>query len=492
MTSSSFLNATLPRIILAAFIASGLTNAYLLLSIGPSHGRNAYTDAFLPFSVLPALLFLIVLIQHIKYNKSSAETKNGSSAAENEQQWVKMFHVEHFEVALLLLFLLMLLSLSYTPDPLLAVTRLSWLGSGLLAFFIIFHGSRLFHVEHSERSQKIVPRGTLSDLQRGIMDCSTWNIPTIARGVFLSVAVANSLLSLYQVIFQRSLGLYLLGESRFFLGEPGIAKIFLFGEYYQRAYGLFPHPNINAFFLLLSLFILYRSSVPRGTSAYEFFKQCSTWNIVIFLTSLFFLTIALIAAFSKGAFIILGIFIALWCFRIVPRGTKQQRIPANGSTWNARIISGAAILLLITIVLLGLYTFVHRIESLLEREILFQESAQTARLSLLGDGLGSTSSTWNIRYVAESAWLAEPVHNVFLLVLADLGLVGLFLWTLFYLELAHVPRGTFHPEDWIVWIGLGVFMSVDHYIWDSSQAWFIFCVFLAVWQGRIRKLTNSR
>ncbi len=77
-----------------------------------------------------------------------------------------------------------------------------------------------------------------------------------SRLVFGSLAglgILEALLGFFQFVSHKSLGLSFLGEPVLDPLNGAIARIFLDGGRLMRAYGTFPHPNILAAFLVLSL-----------------------------------------------------------------------------------------------------------------------------------------------------------------------------------------------------------------------------------------------
>ena len=64
----------------------------------------------------------------------------------------------------------------------------------------------------------------------------------IKHGIFLNLIPA-----IFQILFQKSLGLFKIGESKLNLKTSQIAKINFLNIEYIRSYGLLAHPNILAF-----------------------------------------------------------------------------------------------------------------------------------------------------------------------------------------------------------------------------------------------------
>jgi hypothetical protein len=340
----------------------------------------------------------------------------------------------------------------------------------------------------NRKKRKIVPRGTI------------W----VLFNIIIFLGLFQAIIGIVQFYLQNSIGLFWLKESLISPNILGVAKVVLDGETYVRAYGLMPHPNVLGGFLLFSIIItlLYKklfhvehseteenihSIVPRGTLLAE--KQdsmmdCSTpapcnqnvprGTIWYFRLILAIQILALILTFSKSALI--GLIIAL-VYISVPRGTisTSPQPPPTGeasspckeegaecSTWNIwvnhlsikykelfHVEHLKSILLSILIILLFIFIVAKpNLDSLffksLEERILYLNVPRGTFESdpILGVGAGQSVISMQKFYPQTlEFWEFQPVHNVFLLILSELGLVGLglFIWWLWKL---------FHVEHW--------------------------------------------
>jgi len=124
---------------------------------------------------------------------------------------------------------------------------------------------------------------------------------------------------------------------------------------------------------------------------------------------------------------------------------------------------------------------------------------------LLGAGNGQFVLTMDKYYsVFLENWQYQPVHNVFLLIWSELGILGLIpfiwlLWKMFYSSyfscIKFVPRGTNVTtstsvklkENQIIargiLLGLVFIMLFDHYLWDIQQGQFIFWLIIGIVGG---------
>lgn len=217
---------------------------------------------------------------------------------------------------------------------------------------------------------------------------------------FLAMALLQLGLGLAQIINGHSLqGLfYFLGERSFSLSTPGIAKVSMQGVELLRAYGTFPHPNaLGGFYLLLYSFVLFWK--PLSSRA---LVEGSLKNLLL-ITS----TLLIIFSFSKVA--ILGY--------VILTVVHQLRKP-SACTWCK--ISG----LVLPIALSGVFLLAQSDpESLGKRLWLASTSLMIIRENLItGVGLGNYLIAQGMFPIPYSYHFLQPVHNIFLLMIAELGI----------------------------------------------------------------------
>jgi len=418
----------------------------------------------------------------------------------------------------------------------------------LLEFYLLylFVASRLiplFHVEQSEATQTkiaaIYPNQLRDKTEEKNVPRGTFSIFLLSM-VFLGLF--QSFIAIWQFISQYSVGLFWLKESLISPDIPGVAKIILNGHKIIRAYGLFPHPNILGGFLLFS------------TIATLLYKNCSTWNINAPLSSIrkrigdevivprgtinpssnspsnyfwlekllrrkpWFIDIAisiqlfaLISTFSKSA--ILGLIIAL-TYLHVPRGTihKYPSGTQNHSPFSKKVV------LILGILVLSLYLAKPDLNILLAKSLkerifyLNVSPAIVATQHIAGArgtiedaqkllfGVGAGQFVLNIpNYTSQvvEQWQFQPVHNVFLLIWSELGLIGLvlflwFLWTIFSKSILENKYDvssnvvTLHYFKAIL-LGFIFIMLFDHYSWDIQQGSLLLWMTLGIIAGVKRK-----
>jgi len=232
--------------------------------------------------------------------------------------------------------------------------------------------------------------------------------PDISK-IILSISIGafySSVLAILQFIKGGSLnGLWwFLGERTFTVTTPGIAAFSLNGMRFLRPYAAFPHPNVLAGFLAISsLSIIWylRYKKPLSKKVFYYFAGVLVFGLI-----------ALILTASRNAIFAYAIGILLLL--------KPVKF------------DGKSVIAFFTCVLISIFIplFISiPNESILERKALIKKSFDIIQSSgVLGVGLNGFIQIPNntMHFMGVGAY--QPVHNVFLLILAETGMVGVFLF----------------------------------------------------------------
>ena len=289
----------------------------------------------------------------------------------------------------------------------------------------------------------------------------------------LSSLFLVTLIGISQYIFQHSIGLKFLGEPAISVDTLGAAKIALLDHDILRAYGTFSHPNVFAGYLVFAIFFSIYFWKER--------KRVFTFAMIVFL-------IGLILTFSRSAFlaVIAGI--------IVYYSLTEIKI-----SWKYLLIGSGALLLFIVFFDLASilsYRFLIGDEnSLYERGILYSTAKQMFFDNLSGVGAGNFTEVVQ-SYVGDKLmpWQFQPVHNIFVLLLDEIGVWGfgtfVFMFAyLFYLLMKEL-RATFVDKKFsavLLSLLFGIFVigMFDHYFISLYQGQAILWVFLGI-VGNVR------
>lgn len=267
-------------------------------------------------------------------------------------------------------------------------------------------------------------------------------------GVLLAIGVVGeSMLAALQLFLQHSVGgvLYFLGERAFSATTPGIANASIQGALILRPYATFPHPNMFAGYLAAVLFLLVFLFWGRK-NAYE--------RMLLFLTLLIG-SVGLALSLSRTA-IVSWLLVGVAIFLFYRRWTRRVLLML--------LTLGSAILLAAVLFPAVLFRFlaVPTGESVTERVILASAALHMVFVRPLF-GVGPNNFIVVLPHFLQSDVFLQPVHNIYLLVLAELGVSG-FLFFCFFL----------------LWIGKTFFWTWSHSIEKTKRLLFLAAAFLVI------------
>jgi len=287
----------------------------------------------------------------------------------------------------------------------------------------------------------------------------------IAALAFIISASIQSIIGITQFLVQHSLGLVILGENVLSPALPGVAKLEFAGQKIIRAYGTLPHPNVLAALLVIALFMVFHLVQRRAALR------------VYVYGALPLLLGALLATFSRVAIIIgLGT-LCLWLLM-----QKEQRATAPAKLF--------FVCLAVFALLLFPYAKSRIPVSLADQSVSFRLFYVQSAFYMLAahplTGVGLSQFTRAQEPLIQRAHMPEfanqPVHNIYLLLIAETGLPGLFLlyWFLYHL---------FHPLARLPWKKRSLALlfpamilllaSFDHFFFSFQQGQLLFWTALA-------------
>lgn len=226
-----------------------------------------------------------------------------------------------------------------------------------------------------------------------------WDDKKILAG-FLMGATFTFGLSLMQYVNKHAIQgiFYYFGERALVLSTPGVAKASLAGTEFLRPYATFSHPNSMAgFFLLVYFFVLAYKPFSRFFLAKH--------------TLLFLSTLLIFFSFSKVAIII---FLLLNSVYFLRRYTLHGCRPCM----IARILT----LFVVSFIFIQANTDPLTIQKRLE--LLRNALDIIIRFPIMGTGIGAYLIAQKDFVSKFPLFFNQPVHNIFLLYTAQLGIIG--------------------------------------------------------------------
>lgn len=235
-----------------------------------------------------------------------------------------------------------------------------------------------------------------------IREQKTLDVAVIFRTLFYS-AIFFSLIGIIQFVKGETIGslFYFLGERTFSLGTPGIALVKITGQNFLRAYSTFSHPNSLAGFLGVVL-ILSFAGLRKNLS---------------FFLGAFIVLVGFILTFSLSAFIGILVIAVLQIFF----GNKNFFRKLIFLTF-AAFTFGSLIL-----PFFSAGASVNLPRNIYQRlDLAYISGKMVSQRFLIGEGVGSfVTNIPRFRGLFSYSWSLQPVHNVFLLMLSEIGMSGL-------------------------------------------------------------------
>ncbi len=254
---------------------------------------------------------------------------------------------------------------------------------------------------------------------------------------FLTGAVIQAMIGINQFILQESMGPNKwLGVSGHDPSQLGTAVVDTGWYRWLRAYGTLPHPNMLGGFLALALIIaaewyfdLQRRVLQASAAASAAVKRLRaemTGCIRAFVILLAGLAASVSRSAAIGAFIGLGLY-GFLRWKIGPSEIKRAVKIASGKLL---LIGGILVVILGLTYLSVFYTRAiadGRLEakSLSERGAQFSQAWEIIKQHPIGGvGLGNYTSALSQLIPEQPSWYYQPVHNIYLLLIAELGMLG--------------------------------------------------------------------
>lgn len=294
---------------------------------------------------------------------------------------------------------------------------------------------------------------------------------------FLSIGVFyTSIIALGEFFFQRSIGgfFWWVGERTFYAGSPGIALTSIAGRLFLRPYSVFPHPNVFGGYLSVILPLILFSLLNMR------FER-NNYVFIWFLISLISGLIGLLLSFSRAAWCIgiLGFVLVILAKLSEKRWLKWKKLFFKKSLMLITFYTLFFLSIIGPFFLARMTSFQE--SSIWERESLIQGAIRGISSSpLIGIGLNnSIVQQWRFLPYISELYIFQPVHNVYLLILTETGLVG-FLILITFLTMATINSQKKHPILTIalaLLIGLGFF---DHYLFTLQQGQLLFTLFASL------------
>lgn len=262
------------------------------------------------------------------------------------------------------------------------------------------------------------------------------------------------LLGLIQVVLGHTLNLKVLGEWDFSASFPGVATAWFFGVRFLRPYSVFAHPNlfsaVAGVFFIYWIFRLIQIDKTKRPLIHRF-----VLSLVVFFG------VGVLVGFSRGVWFALAV-AAIYAFLTFYRDVfvsvlKQRRLA---------LLCFAAIILVVVVPYTSKLLNVDSLSFVRRWELTIVALRAFLEHPLFGVGLNQfvlhIDDYWRVSGVAR---FNQPVHNVFIQILVETGVVG-FLGAL-VVFVRTIRFGWKHLSVWLrcAWVFVLVTAMMDHYWW---------------------------
>ena len=237
----------------------------------------------------------------------------------------------------------------------------------------------------------------------------------ISSGYLLVASGYSSLIAWIQFINQSSIGglLWFLGERTFDVTTPGIATAIMNNKLILRPYATFPHPNVLAGFITVLLpLVFFNTSV--------IVRKVKLPLLIFFLATLFI-------TFSRSAWMVAGILLIVVLISNLPAGKAGQHYLRIR---NRNRVAWILVAIILIILLPFLSERIANLSSVDIQSVTRRMDLNYAALNMMKDnpifgvGLNNFLVALPSYTTIDSYQDLQPAHNIYLLLLAEWGVVG--------------------------------------------------------------------
>lgn len=281
------------------------------------------------------------------------------------------------------------------------------------------------------------------------------------KEIFTNKAISNilfvelvffSLIGIFQVYQGQTIGgiFYYLGERNFSTITPGIALINICGNNILRIYSTFSHPNSLAGFIgVIFIYLLFNKP--------DFNKYILIFGYVIAV-------VVLVLSFSMEAFVAMALSLIFYLFY------KNRKIGKRsiGKYLLFTIIFSLILMLLSNKLIQTRLSLNESIRQRLELNLISGNVSKN--YFLLGSGLNTFIIT-EAKYsnIKNTVWLLQPVHNIFLLIFVESGILGLLFFYIVLNKLMSTNRVLNNKCAVMIFVYILTTGMFDHYWFSLHQ-----------------------
>ncbi len=288
-------------------------------------------------------------------------------------------------------------------------------------------------------------------------------------------------LGIYQFITQSTFSSKYFGIAMHNPADLGVSVIQTLdsvgrGERWLRAYGGFDHPNIFGGAMAIGLL------VAIGMMLSNFKGKSDKFDSYFLIVTYILMFAGLFFSFSRSAW--LGFSIGL-CFVLIWNIIEG---------WNNKTRKIVEITVLTCIMSFFLFfTYKNLVMTRIKGGVRLENKSKVERIEYMryakeiiddnpicGVGIGNYSIKFSEIKSNEKSWFYQPVHNVFLLVLAEIGMFGLILFIgilLFFFQINFRKKNIINLSILFCFV---IMMTFDHWLWSLHFGVLFFWTLMAM------------
>ncbi len=298
----------------------------------------------------------------------------------------------------------------------------------------------------------------------------------VVGGVFQAV------IAIIQFTRQGSLGLKYLGESVLVPAMSGIAAFYVDGIKIIRAYGTTPHSNVLAIYLFVGLGAFYSIAIYQ--------KRGWWWHV--------FHAVILWAFFLTFSRVIIG----LWLLTFMTRSFLIRFYkPFHKEFWQDETMRRRSLKIFWTTVIVGTLfllcywpdvanrSIISSNDEAVQLRLLYNHESLASGYSLFGLGIGNFVPWLMTQNLHVDRIIYQPVHNIYLLIYAETGIIGLALFLIFLVLVFYdyCRRTEFKKLYYFSFFLIGAVILIsglfDHFLWTIQAGRLTFWIVLGFLSG---------
>lgn len=295
---------------------------------------------------------------------------------------------------------------------------------------------------------------------------------------FIAGAVIQSGLALWQFFQQATFASSWLGMSFYDSQELGVSVVETPLRRWLRAYGSFQHPNILGGYLAICLIFTVGLYLKIQNRAKQNYKNFLSRILLLFAYCLQFA--ALLVSFSRSAWLVLVSSLGIIFLMEIFKKRKNEIL----NLIKIFVISMGIIGVFFTIFQEPFLARVKvsgrlEIKSIEERTDYTEQAKNLIKDNWIA-GTGAGNYTLANYYKLDKkypAWYFQPVHNVYLLILAELGIIGFLLFFAILISAIRFLNFKNINFAFFAFLSLLIIMFFDHWLWSLHFGvlffWFI-------------------